>query len=80
MRAASRAGTRAHHAAEKAFRAGESEFGIHMAYLAAARQIDAELPYASIVGLNGAWRGTALHEFRPHATEAKPLVPDRRRR
>ncbi len=52
MREASRIGTRAHRAAEQAFRAGESEFGIHLAYLAAARQIDAELPYASIVALN----------------------------
>jgi Xaa-Pro dipeptidase len=52
MREASRIGTRA-------FRAGESEFGIHMAYLAAARQIDAELPYASIVGLNE--HGAVLH-------------------
>jgi Xaa-Pro dipeptidase len=52
MREANRIGARAHRAAEAAFRQGESEFGIHMAYLAAARQIDAELPYASIVGLN----------------------------
>lgn len=59
MREASRVGARAHRAAEKAFRAGESEFGIHMAYLAAARQIDAELPYASIVGLNE--HGAVLH-------------------
>jgi Xaa-Pro dipeptidase len=59
MREASVIGTRAHRAAEKAFRAGESEFGIHMAYLAAARQIDAELPYASIVGLNE--HGAVLH-------------------
>ncbi|RUL64108.1 Xaa-Pro dipeptidase [Dyella dinghuensis] len=59
MRQASVAGTRAHRAAEKAFRAGESEFGIHMAYLAAANQIDAELPYASIVGLNE--HGAVLH-------------------
>ncbi len=59
MRAASRIGTRAHRAAEAAFRAGESEFGIHLAYLAAARQIDAELPYASIVGLNE--HGAVLH-------------------
>ncbi|MGN6282534.1 Xaa-Pro dipeptidase [Frateuria sp.] len=59
MREASRIGTRAHHAAEAAFRNGESEFGIHMAYLAAARQIDAELPYASIVGLNE--HGAVLH-------------------
>jgi len=59
MREASRLGTRAHHAAEQAFRAGESEFGIHMAYLAAARQNDAELPYASIVALNE--HGAVLH-------------------
>jgi Xaa-Pro dipeptidase len=59
MREASRIGTRAHRAAERAFRAGESEFGIHMAYLAAARQIDAELPYASIVALNE--HGAVLH-------------------
>jgi Xaa-Pro dipeptidase len=59
MREANRIGTRAHRAAEAAFRAGESEFGIHMAYLAAARQIDAELPYASIVGLNE--HGAVLH-------------------
>jgi Xaa-Pro dipeptidase len=52
MREANRIGTRAHRVAEAAFRTGESEFGIHMAYLAAARQTDAELPYASIVGLN----------------------------
>ena len=59
MREASRLGTRAHRAAEQAFRAGESEFGIHMAYLAAARQNDAELPYASIVALSE--HGAVLH-------------------
>jgi len=59
MREASRIGTRAHRAAEQAFRAGESEFDIHMAYLAAASQSDAELPYASIVGLNE--HGAVLH-------------------
>ncbi|KZC18316.1 Xaa-Pro dipeptidase [Rhodanobacter sp. FW510-R12] len=59
MREASRIGARAHRAAEAAFRAGESELGIHLAYLAAARQIDAELPYASIVALNE--HGAVLH-------------------
>jgi Xaa-Pro dipeptidase len=59
MREASRIGARAHHSAEQAFRAGESEFGIHLAYLAAARQNDAELPYSSIVGLNE--HGAVLH-------------------
>jgi Xaa-Pro dipeptidase len=59
MREANRLGARAHRAAEAAFRNGESEFGIHMAYLAAAGQTDAELPYASIVGLNA--HGAVLH-------------------
>ena len=59
MREANRIGTQAHRAAEAAFRAGESEFGIHLAYLTAARQIDAELPYASIVALNE--HGAVLH-------------------
>ena len=59
MREANRIGTRAHRAAEAAFRTGASEFDIHMAYLASARQIDAELPYASIVALNA--HGATLH-------------------
>jgi Xaa-Pro dipeptidase len=59
MRAASRIGTRAHRAAEQAFRGGASELGIHQAYLAAAGQIDAELPYSSIVALNE--HGAVLH-------------------
>lgn len=59
MREASRIGTRAHHAAERAFRAGESEFGIQVAYLNAAKQLEADLPYANIVGLNE--HGAVLH-------------------
>jgi Xaa-Pro dipeptidase len=59
MREASRIATRAHRAAEQAFRMGESELGIHQAYLAAAGQIDAELPYSSIVALNE--HGAVLH-------------------
>ena len=59
MREANRIGTRAHRAAEQAFRMGESELGIHQAYLAAAGQIDAELPYSSIVALNE--HGAVLH-------------------
>jgi Xaa-Pro dipeptidase len=76
MREASRIGTRAHRAAEAAFRAGESEFGIHMAYLAAARQTDAELPYASIIGLNE--HGAVLHytnfDRRPPAQSRSFLI------
>lgn len=59
MREANRIGTRAHRAAEQAFRKGESELGIHQAYLAAAGQVDAELPYSSIVALNE--HGAVLH-------------------
>jgi Xaa-Pro dipeptidase len=59
MRAANRAGARAHRAAAAAFRAGESEFGIHMAYLHSAMHLDAELPYHSIVALNT--HGAVLH-------------------
>ena len=59
MRVASKIGARAHRAAEAAFRAGESEFGIHMAYLAAARQTDHQLPYSNIVALNE--HGAVLH-------------------
>ncbi|MEO8779916.1 MAG: Xaa-Pro dipeptidase, partial [Rhodanobacter sp.] len=59
MREANRIGTRAHRAADQAFRRGASELGIHQAYLAAAGQIDAELPYSSIVALNE--HGAVLH-------------------
>jgi Xaa-Pro dipeptidase len=59
MRVASKIGARAHRAAEAAFRSGESEFGIQMAYLAAARQTENELPYSNIVALNE--HGAVLH-------------------
>lgn len=59
MREASRLGARGHRAAENAFREGASELGIHQAYLAAVGQIDAELPYPSIVCLND--HGAVLH-------------------
>jgi Xaa-Pro dipeptidase len=52
MRVANRLGARGHRAAEAAFRAGESEFGINIAYLAAVRQLGDELPYDNIVALN----------------------------
>lgn len=59
LREANRIGVRAHRAAEQAFRAGGSELDTHLAYLAATRQTDAELPYASIVGINA--HGAILH-------------------
>jgi Xaa-Pro dipeptidase len=52
LREATLIGVHGHRAAEQAFRNGASEFDIHLAFLAAARQSDAELPYASIVALN----------------------------
>lgn len=59
MRAATRKGVRAHRAAERAFRAGASELGIHLAYCQAAGQDVSELPYANIVALNE--HGAVLH-------------------
>jgi Xaa-Pro dipeptidase len=52
MREASRVGVRAHRAAERAFRAGASEFGIHLVYCQAALQDANDLPYNNIVALN----------------------------
>jgi Xaa-Pro dipeptidase len=51
-RACSRAAS-GHKAAEAAFSAGASEYDIHLAYLRAAQCTDNELPYPSIVALNG---------------------------
>jgi Xaa-Pro dipeptidase len=59
MRAATRRGVRGHRAAERAFRAGASEFGIHLAYCQAAGQDAGELPYSNIVALNE--HGAVLH-------------------
>lgn len=52
LREATRIGVAGHLAAERAFHAGVSEFDIHLAYLAAVRQTDDELPYPSIIALN----------------------------
>jgi Xaa-Pro dipeptidase len=59
MRTATARGVRAHRAAERAFRAGASEFGIHLAYCQAAGQDAAELPYGNIIALNE--HGAVLH-------------------
>lgn len=59
MSQANRQAALAHVAAERAFRDGKSEFDIHLAYLNACRQNDAELPYNSIVALNH--HGAVLH-------------------
>ena len=52
MRQAQRIGVRAHRVAERAFRAGSSEFGIHLAYCQAAGQDANDLPYGNIIALN----------------------------
>ena len=59
MRAATRRGVRGHRAAERAFRAGASEFGIHLVYCQAAAQDAMELPYNNIIALNE--HGAVLH-------------------
>ena len=59
IREATRRGVRGHRAAERAFRAGASEFGIHLSYCQAAGQDSTELPYGNIIGLNE--HGAVLH-------------------
>src|SRR5690606_27801115 len=59
MREAQVRAVRGHRAAERAFRAGASEFGIHLAYCQAVGQDASELPYGNIVALNG--HGAVLH-------------------
>jgi Xaa-Pro dipeptidase len=70
LRNATRIAVHGHHAAEQAFRAGASEFDIHMAFLAATRQNEAELPYGSIVALNE--HGATLH-YQLRATDPPPV-------
>ncbi len=64
MRVASKIGARAHVAAHQAFECGESEFGIHLAYCAAAGQGDNDLPYGNIIALNE--HGAVLHYTELH--------------
>jgi len=71
MREATRHGVRAHRAAERAFRAGASEFGIHLAYCQAAGQDASELPYSNIVALNE--HGAVLHYTELDRLPPKPL-------
>ena len=52
LRIANEIGARAHQAAEKAFKAGHSEYDIHLAYLSAARTTEDELPYGNIIAVN----------------------------
>ncbi len=71
MRAASRTGIRAHRAAERAFRAGASEFGIHLAYCQAAGQDANDLPYTNIIALNE--HAAVLHYMHRDRVPPKPV-------
>jgi Xaa-Pro dipeptidase len=59
LRVASKLGVHGHRAAEKAFRAGLSEFDIHCRYLEATRLTEHELPYGNIIALDA--HGAVLH-------------------
>lgn len=52
MALATAAGVRAHRTAEKAFRAGASEYEIHLAYCKAAGAREEELPYNNIIAFD----------------------------
>ena len=54
-------GARGHRAAERAFRAGASEYEIHLDYLRAADTTDDEVPYGNIIALNE--NGATLHYY-----------------
>ena len=70
MREATRIGVRAHRTAERLFRAGSSEFGIHLAYCQAAGQDANDLPYTNIVALNE--HAAVLHYMRRDRLPPKP--------
>ena len=68
MRIASRRGARGHLAAEAAFRAGKSEFDIHLDYCRAVGHAENDLPYGNIVALNE--NGAVLHY--QHQSRVRP--------
>jgi Xaa-Pro dipeptidase len=59
LRQANRRAVAGHIAARAAFKTGGSEFDVHLAYLAATRHLENELPYQSIIGENE--NGACLH-------------------
>ena len=71
MRAASRRGVDGHQAAEKAFRAGKSEFDIHLDYCRAVGHPENDLPYGNIVALNE--NGAVLH-YQHQSHETPPEI------
>ena len=72
LREATHIGVLGHLAAEQAFRNGASEFDIHLAFLRATRQNEAELPYPAIVALNEHC-ATLHYQLRDTRAPARPL-------
>lgn len=70
MRAANTRAARGHRAARDGFLAGASEFEMHLAYLRASEQLDADLPYDNIIGVNE--HGAVLHY--QHRERARPAA------
>ncbi|MDE2197238.1 MAG: Xaa-Pro dipeptidase [Gammaproteobacteria bacterium] len=68
MRRANALSVKGHRAAERAFRAGASEFEIHGAFCAACGLTDNELPYGAIIALNE--HAATLHY--QHRARGKP--------
>jgi len=68
MRAAARRGVKGHRAAAKAFKAGKSEFDIHLDYCRAVGHPENDLPYGNIIALNE--NGAVLHY--QHQSRNKP--------
>jgi Xaa-Pro dipeptidase len=66
-------GARGHVAAERAFRAGASEYEIHLDYLRAADHVEEETPYGNIIALNE--NGSTLHYY--HHDRRRPSEADR---
>jgi Xaa-Pro dipeptidase len=72
LREATRVGVAGHRAAEHAFRNGACEFDILLAFLAATRQGEWELPYPPIIALNE--HGSTLHyQLRDRQPPPRPL-------
>jgi Xaa-Pro dipeptidase len=67
MRSASRWGAAGHRAAEESFRAGMSEYEIHLAYCRAVSHTENELPYGNIIALN---ENSAVMHYQYQSREA----------
>ena len=80
MALATVAGVRAHRAAEAGFRAGASEYEIHLAYCRAAGAREEELPYNNIIAFDTPCGGAALPGAGPQPPGGREVLPDRRRR